>query len=222
MIGRRLIYTPLDSLVSMPYCSECGAEIQIGQNYCHECGFNPHSKDIGIDSLFGPGPKTEPEKTQASLYAETTTGHTTLTISSVALIFGLFSPWGWYDSGLVALRYSFSDLAWLLTDGYSFWFSDLGMGPLGYISWLMDILLPLVFVTTFVATWYKSLRGDENFGRKARLFHLSFFVVLWIISSWHFGDVWLPYGEDFGTWIAAASGIGLHSMGRNSGRTPYV
>ncbi len=210
----------------MPYCPKCGVELQIGQKYCHECGFNPYSKDEEgwweATPEDEPEPKTESETTQATEAAETTIDYTALTISSGGLIFGLFSPWSWYDSGLHALRYTFSDLSWLLTDGYSFWFSDLGMGPLGYISWLMDILLPLVFVTTFVATWYKSLRGDENFGRKARFFHLSFFVVLWIISSWHFGDVWLPHGENFGTWIAAASGIGLHSMGRNSGRTQYV
>ena len=100
----------------------------------------------------------------------------------------------------------------MLTDGISFAFSDLEMNPLEYIHWLMGPLLPLVFVTTFVATWYKSREGDEEFGRKASIFHLSFFGV-WCFLNWFiWGEVFLPSEWDYGIFIAAASGIGLHPM----------
>ena len=133
-------------------------------------------------------------------------------IACFGLLIGLVSPWGWYDSGFQALRWSFQDVLWMLTDGTSFAFSDLGMNPLEYIHWLMGPLLPLVFVTTFVATWYKSREGDEEFGRKASIFHLSFFGV-WCFLNWFiWGGGFLPSGWDYGIFIAAASGIGLHPM----------
>ena len=135
-----------------------------------------------------------------------------LGISTGVLSVGFLSPWGWYDSGFQALRWSFQDVLWMLTDGISFAFSDLEMNPLEYIHWLMGPLLPLVFVTTFVATWYKSREGDEEFGRKASIFHLSFFGV-WCLLNWFiWGEVFLPSEWDYGIFIAAASGIGLHPM----------
>jgi len=135
--------------------------------------------------------------------------------ASVGLVIGLLSPWGWYESGFQALRWSFQDVLWTLTDGLSI-YSELGMKPLDYIHWLMGPLLPLVFVTTFVATWYKSREGDEEFGRKASIFHLSFFGVWYLIPImnviWGYGYYpnWLPTEWNYGMWIAAASGIGLH------------
>ena len=135
-----------------------------------------------------------------------------LGISTGVLSVGFLSPWGWYDSGFQALRWSFQDVLWMLTDGTSLAFSDLGMNPLEYIHWLMGPLLPLVFVTTFVATWYKSREGDEEFGRKASIFHLSFFGV-WCFLNWFiWGGGFLPSEWDYGIFIAAASGIGLHPM----------
>ncbi len=132
-------------------------------------------------------------------------------IASFGLLIGLMSPWGWYESGAQALRWSFQDVLWTLTDGLSV-YSEWGMTPLGYIHWLLHPLLPLVFVTTFVATWYKSREGDEEFGRKASIFHLSFFGV-WCLLNWFiWGEVFLPSEWDYGIFIAAASGIGLHPM----------
>ena len=125
-----------------------------------------------------------------------------------ALIFGFVSPWGWYDTGFLALRWSFQDALWILTDGLSF-YSEWGMNPLEYTHWLMGPLLPLVFVTTFVATWYKSRNGNEEFGRKASIFHLSFFGVWWSLNFFFWG-VSFPSEWDYGIFIAAASGIGLH------------
>ena len=131
--------------------------------------------------------------------------------ASFGLLIGLMSPWGWYESGAQALRWSFQDVLWTLTDGLSM-YSEWGMTPLEYIHWLMGPLLPLVFVTTFVATWYKSREGDEEFGRKASIFHLSFFGV-WCFLSWFiWGEGLLPSEWDYGIFIAAASGIGLHPM----------
>ena len=131
-----------------------------------------------------------------------------LRFSTGALIFGLISPWGWHESGLQALRWAFQDVLWILTDGLSF-YSEWEMNPLEYIHWLMGPLLPLVFVTTFVATWYKSREGDEEFGRKASIFHLSFFGV-WCFLSWFIWEAFFPSEWDYGIFIAAASGIGLH------------
>ena len=134
-----------------------------------------------------------------------------LGISTGVLSVGFLSPWGWYESGFQALRWSFQDVLWILTDGLSF-YSEWEMNPLEYIHWLMGPLLPLVFVTTFVATWYKSREGDEEFGRKASIFHLSFFGV-WCFLSWFiWGEGLLPSEWDYGIFIAAASGIGLHPM----------
>ena len=131
--------------------------------------------------------------------------------ASFGLLIGLMSPWGWYESGAQALRWSFQDVLWTLTDGLSM-YSEWGMTPLEYIHWLMGPLLPLVFVTTFVATWYKSREGDEEFGRKASIFHLSFFGV-WCFLNWFiWGGGFLPSEWDYGIFIAAASGIGLHPM----------
>ena len=130
-------------------------------------------------------------------------------ISCFGLLIGLISPWGWYDSGLQALRWSFQDVLWTLTDGLAV-YSEWGMTPLEYIHWLMGPLLPLVFVTTFVATWYKSREGDEEFGRKASIFHLSFFGVWCFLNWFSWGEGFLPSGWDYGIFIAAASGIGLH------------
>ena len=130
-------------------------------------------------------------------------------IFSGGLVFGLFSPWNWYyGSGFQALRWSFEDVQFVLTDGLSF-YSEWGMNPLDYIEWLMYPLLPLVFVTTFVATWYKSREGDEEFGRKASIFHLSFFSIWYLLNFFNWG-VFFPSEWDYGMWIAAASGIGLH------------
>ena len=132
-------------------------------------------------------------------------------IACFGLLIGLVSPWGWYGSGFQALRWSFQDVLWTLTEGLSM-YSEWGMTPLGYIHWLLHPLLPLVFVTTFVATWYKSREGDEEFGRKASIFHLSFFGV-WCLLNWFiWGEVFLPSEWDYGIFIAAASGIGLHPM----------
>ena len=132
-------------------------------------------------------------------------------IACFGLLIGLMSPWGWYESGAQALRWSFQDVLYILTDGLSF-YSAGGMNPLEYVHWLMGPLLPLVFVTTFVATWYKSREGDEEFGRKASIFHLSFFGV-WCFLSWFiWGEGLLPSEWDYGIFIAAASGIGLHPM----------
>ncbi len=132
-------------------------------------------------------------------------------IACFGLLIGLVSPWGWYGSGFQALRWSFQDVLWTLTDGLAM-YSEWGMTPLEYIHWLMGPLLPLVFVTTFVATWYKSREGDEEFGRKASIFHLSFFGV-WCFLNWFiWGGGFLPSEWDYGIFIAAASGIGLHPM----------
>jgi hypothetical protein len=96
------------------------------------------------------------------------------------------------------------------------------MTPLDYIQWLMGPLLPLVFVTTFVLTWYTfqfsnhSQQEHEEFSRKASTFHLSFFGVWYLLSiitafiNWGYFDIWYPTAYDIGLWIAAASGIGLH------------
>ena len=140
-----------------------------------------------------------------------------LTISSGGLLLGLISPWGfWYESGFQTLRWSISDLTFIFTEGLNY-YSEWGMTPLGYIEWTMFPMLSLVFVTTFVATWYKSRQGDEEFGRKASIFHLSFFGVWYllsiinqIINYGYVGGIWLPTEWDYGIFIAAASGIGLH------------
>ena len=147
---------------------------------------------------------------------------TVLVISSGVLIFGLFSPWSWYGfTGFERLQYSFSDMEYLLTLGnqWTCGYESCGlyewMTPLRYIERLVYYLLPLVFVTTFVATWYKSRQGDEEFGRKASTFHLSFFGIYYLINilAWG-GSEYLvsvfPEAWDYGMWIAAASGIGLH------------
>ena len=173
-----------------------------------------------------PEPEIKPETTQATEAAATTidlgegvTNNTILGIFSGGLVIGLFSPWGGYDSGFQALWYSFSDVLWVFTDGLSMYFewgSEFGLTPFYVISWLIYPLLPVVFVATFVATWRNRQRqGDEEFGRKASIFHLSFFGVwylLTIINWW--SSPWvvelLPNEWDYGMWIAAASGIGLH------------
>ncbi len=152
-----------------------------------------------------------PEVNQHPLTSTKTPLSSGFRTASFGLLIGLMSPWGWYESGSQALRWSFQDVLWTLTDGLSL-YSDSGMTPLGYIHWLMGPLLPLVFVTTFVATWYKSREGDEEFGRKASIFHLSFFGV-WCFLNWFiWGGGFLPSGWDYGIFIAAASGIGLHPM----------
>ena len=168
-----------------------------------------------------PEPEIKPETTQATEVAATTIGlgegvtKTPSWPSVAVLLFGLFSPWNWYGSGFQALRWSFEDVQFVLTDGLSF-YSEWGMTPLDYIQWLMYPLLPLVFVTTFVATWYKSRQGDEEFGRKASIFHLCFFGVWYLLNILNSGlltgqfELVFPTERNYGMWIAAASGIGLH------------
>ena len=157
-----------------------------------------------------PEPEIKPETTQATEAAATMIGlgegmniNTILAISSGGLLFGLFSPWNWRGSGFQALWNSFSDVLFLFH-----WYSEWGLNPFDVIGWLMTPLLPLVFVTTFVATWYKSRLGDEEFGRKASKFHLYFFGI-WYFFHLDYG-VFFPSVWDYGMWIAAASGIGLH------------
>jgi len=144
-----------------------------------------------------------------------------LTISSGGLVLGFLSPWSWLGSGFQALSRSFQDVLWVLTDLPSL-YSEWGMTPLDYIQWLMGPLLPLVFVTTFVLTWYTfqfsnhSQQEHEEFSRKASIFHLSFFGVWYLLSiitafiNWGYFEIWPPSSYDFGLWIAAVSGIGLH------------
>jgi hypothetical protein len=144
-----------------------------------------------------------------------------LGISTGVLSVGFLSPWYWGGSGFQALRWSFQDVLWILTDGLSL-YSEWEMTPLDYIQWLMGPLLPLVFVTTFVLTWYTfqfsnhSQQEHEEFSRKASTFHLSFFGVWYLLSiitafiNWGYFDIWYPTAYDIGLWIAAASGIGLH------------
>ena len=163
-----------------------------------------------------PEPEIKPETTQATEVAATTIGlgegmniNTILAISSGGLLFGLFSPWNYYGSGFHALWSSFSDVLWVFTDGLSMYF-EWGLTPFDLIGWLMTPLLPLVFVTTFVATWYKSRQGDEEFSRKASKFHLYFFGI-WYFFHFHY-EWFFPFPSEwnYGMWIAAASGIGLH------------
>jgi hypothetical protein len=169
-----------------------------------------------------PEPEIKPETTQDTEVAATTIGlgegvtKTPSWPSVAVLLFGLFSPWNWYGSGFQALRWSFEDVQFVLTDGLSF-YSEWGMTPLDYIQWLMYPLLPLVFVTTFVATWRnKSRQGDEEFGRKASIFHLCFFGVWYLLNILNSGlltgqfELVFPTERNYGMWIAAASGIGLH------------
>ena len=170
----------------------------------------------------GPEPEIKPETTQATEAPETTNGFDVLprikvlTISSVGLFVGFTSHWSWWQrSGFEALRNSFSDVALVLTDGLSL-YSEWGLTPLEYIEWLMFPLLPLVFVTTFVVTWYNSLQGDWEFGKKASIFHLSFFgvwyllhILNWVSLTGQF-ELVFPDSYNYGLWIAAASGIGLH------------
>ena len=144
------------------------------------------------------------------------TNNTILGIFSGGLVIGLFSPWNWYGSGFQALRWSFEDVQFVLTDGLSF-YSEWGMTPLDYIQWLIYPLLSVVFVTTFVATWRNRQRqGDEEFGRKASIFHLSFFGVWYLLNILNSGlltgqfELVFPTERNYGMWIAAASGIGLH------------
>ena len=151
-----------------------------------------------------------PEVNQHPLTSTETHFSPEFRIACFGLLIGLVSPWGWYGSGFQALRWSFQDVLWTLTDGLAM-YSEWGMTPLEYIHWLMGPLLPLVFVTTFVATWYKSREGDEEFGRKASIFHLSFFGV-WCFLSWIIWGAFFPSEWDYGIFIAAASGIGLHPM----------
>ena len=163
----------------------------------------------------GPLPPEAPETTSRKLKINSNippiSRGKALTISSGGLVLGFLSPWSWLGSGFQALSRSFQDVLWVLTDLPSL-YSEWGMTPLDYIQWLMGPLLPLVFVTTFVATWYKSREGDEEFGRKASIFHLSFFGV-WCFLSWFiWGEGLLPSEWDYGIFIAAASGIGLHPM----------
>ncbi len=134
-----------------------------------------------------------------------------LGISTGGLLLGLISPWR-YESGFQALGWSISDLTFAFTEGLNY-YSEWGFTPLSFIGWVMFPMLSLVFVTTFVATWYKSRQGDEEFGRKASTFHLSFFGVWYLLSIINYGyvgGIWLPTEWDYGIFIAAASGIGLH------------
>jgi len=172
-----------------------------------------------------PEPEIKPETTQATEVAATTIGlgegvtKTPSWPSVAVLLFGLFSPWNYYGSGFVALRHSFSEVLWVFTDGLSMYFgwgSEWGLTPFDVIGWLIYPLLPVVFVATFVATWYKYRQGDEEFGRKASIFHLSFFGVWYLLSilNWYSltgqFEIIFPSEWNYGMWIAAASGIGLH------------
>ncbi len=138
-----------------------------------------------------------------------------LAISAFALAIGLISPWEWHGSGFQALSWSISDLTFIFTEGLNN-YSEWGFNPLSFIGWAMFPMLSLVFVTTFVATWYKSRQGDEEFGRKASIFHLSFFGVWYLLSiinsifNYGYFEIWLPTEWNYGIFIAAASGIGLH------------
>ena len=161
----------------------------------------------------GPLPPEAPETTSRKLKINSNippiSRGKALTISSGGLIIGFLSPWSWMGSGFQTLRWSFQEVLWILTDGRSY-ASEWEVTPLDYIQWLMGPLLPLVFVTTFVATWYKSREGDEEFGRKASIFHLSFFGVWCFLNWFSWGEGFLPSEWDYGIFIAAASGIGLH------------
>lgn len=127
--------------------------------------------------------------------------------STVALAFGLSSPWSWFGSGFQAIEFLILDPFFFIEGlrNYSLW----GFTHLTFIEYVMFPMMPLVFVATFASTWYKFREGDEEFGRKASNFHLSFFVLwyLLLIPGWGF---FLPTGWDYGIFIAAASGIGLH------------
>lgn len=131
----------------------------------------------------------------------------TLTISTVVLVFGLISPWSWFESGFHAIEFLISEPLFFTVGltNYSSW----GFSPFGFIEYVMFPMLPLFFVVTFASTWYKFLQGDEEFGRKASTFHLSIFGIwyLLVIIEWGF---FLPTEWDYGMFIAAASGIGLH------------
>ena len=70
-------------------------------------------------------------------------------------------------------------------------------------------MMSLVFVATFASTCYQLREGDEEFGRKASNFHLSFFGIWYLITIVEWG-FFLPSEWDYGIFIAAASGIGLH------------
>ena len=130
-----------------------------------------------------------------------------LGLSTVLLVIGLISPWNWFDSGFQAIEFLISD-PFFFIDGlrnYSLW----GFTPLGFIEYVMMPMMSLVFVATFASTWYQFRQGDEEFGRKASNFHLSFFGIWYLITIVEWG-FFLPSEWNYGIFIAAASGIGLH------------
>jgi hypothetical protein len=130
-----------------------------------------------------------------------------LGLSTVLLVIGLSSPWNWFDSGFQGIEFLISD-PFFFIDGltnYSLW----GFTLLGFIEYIMMPMMSLVFVATFASTWYQFRQGDEEFGRKASNFHLSFFGIWYLITIVEWG-FFLPSEWDYGIFIAAASGIGLH------------
>ena len=130
--------------------------------------------------------------------------HKKMSISTVALVIALIAPWWGYSSGFQALRWAPQEAWFVLTEARLY-----NLPFLNYVHWQMSTLLPLVFVATVVATWYKFREGDEEFGRKASNFHLSFFAVWYLIGIYNWGE-FLPNEWNYAVFIAAASGIGLH------------
>ena len=157
-----------------------------------------------IHNIFSYTPKPEQEVTTEDKKIPTEVYEQRLKISSGVLVIALIAPWWWYSSGFQALRWTHQEAWYVLTEA-RLW--DLPFP--GYVHWQMSTLLPLVFVATFVATWYKFREGDEEFGRKASNFHLSFFAVWYFLGIYNWGE-FLPNEWNYAVFIAAASGIGLH------------
>ena len=157
-----------------------------------------------IHGIFSYTPKPEQEVTTEDKKIPKEAYELRLKISSGVLVIALIAPWWWYSSGFQALRWTHQEAWYVLTEA-RLW--DLPFP--GYVHWQMSTLLPLVFVATFVATWYKFREGDEEFGRKASNFHLSFFAVWYFLGIYNWGE-FLPNEWNYAVFIAAASGIGLH------------
>ena len=154
---------------------------------------------------YTPEPKQEVPTEEEKTPKEDT--HEFLPFSTGVLVIGLISPWNWFSSGFQAIEFLILD-PFFFIDGlgnYSLW----GFTPLGFIEYVMMPMMSLVFVATFASTWYKFRQGDEEFGRKASNFHLSFFGIWYLITIVEWG-FFLPSEWDYGIFIAAASGIGLH------------
>ena len=135
-----------------------------------------------------------------------------LIISTIAVLAGFLLPWG--GGPMASLSGSVNGFQYLgeVPSNLGFWLGGDGfywLSATERLGVILRSLLPLVFITTFMATWYRHLQGNDDFGRVASRVHLYLFGGWYALTFLSYGIITPSLEYNIGLYVAGISGLGL-------------